>query len=1033
MKLKFKVQPYQTTAVESVIDCFAGQVSSAGVTYRVDPGRGKQIAPAGYLQTLSESLGFRNAPCQLSDGQVLANIQAVQRRQNLPLSSALVPSAGCNINLDVEMETGTGKTYCYIKTIFELHKLYGWSKFIIVVPSIAIREGVLKSLAITAEHFTESYGKKIRFFAYNSRQLHHLESFSSDAGINVMVINIQAFNATGKDNRRIYDELDDFQSRKPIDVISSNHPILILDEPQKMEGKKTLEALSKFKPLMILRYSATHRTTHNKIHRLDALDAYNLKLVKKIAVRGIAVKGLAGTNAYLYLESIEISKKAPVARIEMEVRQGGGIKRIVKRLERGRDLFAESNELDQYKGFVIAQIDATTDTVEFTNGQVLTAGDATGDITEMTMRRIQIREAIKAHLDKEQALFTQGVKVLSLFFIDEVAKYRDYSQPGEKGEYARIFEEEYESLKAEILAALPANTNAYCQFLQAIPVERTHNGYFSIDKKSRRLVDPSIVKRGEEAGLSDDVDAYDLILKDKESLLSFPSAGDDAESRKKKEVRFIFSHSALREGWDNPNVFVMCMLKHSDNTISRRQEVGRGLRISVNLHGDRMDNPATVHDVNVLTVVASESYKDFVSNLQQEISASLSERPRKADEAYFTGKIITTENGPVEITPAMAKQIYKYLLKNDYTDDADHVATAYHEAKANGTLAPLLTELAPHAAQIFGLIDSVFSESGLPTFDNERRTKSNPLNSNFEKKEFKALWSRINRRAVYRVEFDSVELVQNSISTLNKELHVTPLQYTIQSGVQGDKLTDDKLKNGDAFTLISSTTEAHAMSVHSAVTYDLIGKIAENTHLTRKTITEILRGVRPDVFDQFKQNPEHFIAEASRLINEQKATIIIERLSYDSLAESYDMDIFTAGQSKQDFSKAGEKLKNHIYDYAITDSKVEREFVKELDTSAEVVVYAKLPRGFLIPTPVGDYNPDWAISFKEGSVKHIYFVAETKGSMSSMELRAIEKTKIECAQKFCAEVNRKINPEHVQDSVVDCYGKLMEVVAGKDG
>ena len=1033
MKLKFKVQPYQTTTGESVIDCFAGQVNSAGVTYRVDPGRGKQIAPAGYLQTLSESLGFRNAPCQLSDGQVLANIQAVQRRQNLPLSSALVPSAGCNINLDVEMETGTGKTYCYIKTIFELHKLYGWSKFIIVVPSIAIREGVLKSLAITAEHFTESYGKKIRFFAYNSRQLHHLESFSSDAGINVMVINIQAFNATGKDNRRIYDELDDFQSRKPIDVISSNHPILILDEPQKMEGKKTLEALSKFKPLMILRYSATHRTTHNKIHRLDALDAYNLKLVKKIAVRGIAVKGLAGTNAYLYLESIEISKKAPVALIEMEVRQGGGIKRIVKRLERGRDLFAESNELDQYKGFVIAQIDATTDTVEFTNGQVLTAGDATGDITEMTMRRIQIREAIKAHLDKEQALFTQGVKVLSLFFIDEVAKYRDYSQPGEKGEYARIFEEEYESLKAEILAALPANTNAYCQFLQAIPVERTHNGYFSIDKKSRRLVDPSIVKRGEEAGLSDDVDAYDLILKDKESLLSFPSAGDDAESRKKKEVRFIFSHSALREGWDNPNVFVMCMLKHSDNTISSSQEVGRGLRISVNLHGDRMDNPATVHDVNVLTVVASESYKDFVSNLQQEISASLSERPRKADEAYFTGKIITTENGPVEIAPAIAKQIYKYLLKNDYTDDADHVATAYHEAKANGTLAPLPTELAPHAAQIFGLIDSVFSESGLPTFDNERRTKSNPLNSNFEKKEFKALWSRINRRAVYRVEFDSVELVQNSISTLNKELHVTPLQYTIQSGVQGDKLTDDKLKNGDAFTLISSTTEAHAMSVHSAVTYDLIGKIAENTHLTRKTITEILRGVRPDVFDQFKQNPEHFIAEASRLINEQKATIIIERLSYDSLAESYDMDIFTAGQSKQDFSKAGEKLKNHIYDYAITDSKVEREFVKELDTSAEVVVYAKLPRGFLIPTPVGDYNPDWAISFKEGSVKHIYFVAETKGSMSSMELRAIEKTKIECAQKFFAEVNRKINPEHVQYSVVDSYGKLMEVVAGKDG
>ncbi|WP_302785045.1 type III restriction-modification system endonuclease [Bilophila wadsworthia] len=1027
MKLKFTIQPHQTAAVESVIDCFAGQVRSSGMAYRVDPGR-KKLGDSEYVNRLHETQGFKNTDCQLTDGQVLANIQAVQRRQNLPLSTGLVPSAGCRLNFDIEMETGTGKTYCYIKTIFEMHKLYGWSKFIIVVPSIAIREGVLKSLAITAEHFTESYGKKIRFFAYNSRQLQHLESFSSDAGINVMIINIQAFNATGKDNRRIYDELDDFQSRKPIDVISSNRPILILDEPQKMEGKKTLEALAKFKPLMILRYSATHRTTHNKIHRLDALDAYNLKLVKKIAVRGIAVKGLAGTNAYLYLESIEISQKAPIARIEMEVRQGNGIKRMVKRLERGKDLFVESNELEQYRGFVIAQIDATTDTVEFTNGQMLSAGDATGDVTEMTMRRIQIREAIKAHLEKEQALFAQGVKVLSLFFIDEVAKYRDYGQPDEKGEYARIFEEEYESLKAECLNELGQGFEAYGNFLRAIPVARTHNGYFSIDKKTRRLVDPSVAKRGEDAGLSDDVDAYDLILKDKESLLSFPTVSDDAESRKKKEVRFIFSHSALREGWDNPNVFVMCMLKHSDNTISRRQEVGRGLRISVNLNGERMDNPATVHDVNVLTVVASESYKDFVSNLQQEISESLSERPRKADEAYFTGKVITTESGPVKITPTMAKQIYKYLLKNDYTDDADHVAATYHEARAAGTLAPLPAELAPYGEQIFALINSVFSAAQIPAPDDGRKTKNNPLNANFDKKEFKALWSRINKKAIYKVDFDSAELAQNSIHALDKELRVTPLQYTIQSGLQDDRLTETQLKSGDGFTLINTTTEAHTASVHSAVPYDLTGKISENTHLTRKTITAILCGIRADVFAQFKQNPEHFIAETSRLINEQKATMIIERLSYDSTAETHDIDIFTAAQSKQDFSKAGEKLKHHIYDYVVTDSKVEREFVQELDSSSEVVVYAKLPRGFLIPTPVGDYNPDWAISFKEGSVKHIYFVAETKGSMSSMELRKIEEKKIECAQKFFAEVNRKINPEHVQYSVVNSYGKLMEVV-----
>ena len=1021
MKLKFKVQPYQTSAVESVVDCFAGQLNTAGLTYRIDPGISKAQKKAaatgqkGFAYEEEQETGFRNPDLQLTDAQLLTNIHAVQRRQNLPLSDKLVSSAGCKVNLDVEMETGTGKTYCYVKTFFEMNKRYGWTKFIVVVPSIAIREGVLKSLEITAEHFTESYGKKARFFAYNSKQLHHLESFSSDAGINVMVINIQAFNATGKDNRRIYDELDDFQSRKPIDVISSNRPILILDEPQKMEGKKTLEALAKFKPLMILRYSATHKTNHNKIHRLDALDAYNQKLVKKIAVRGIAVKGLAGTNAYLYMESIEISKKAPVARIEMEVRQGGGIKRIVKRLERGKDLFGESNELDQYRGFVIAQIDANKDTVEFTNGHILSAGDATGDITEMAIRRIQIREAIRAHLEKEQVLFAQGIKVLSLFFIDEVVKYRDYSQADEQGEYARIFEEEYEQLKTEYLGELALDNEAYRKYLAGIHVGRTHNGYFSIDKKGR-MVDTLKTAKSEKEQ-STDVDAYDLILKKKEQLLSFD-----------EPTRFIFSHSALREGWDNPNVFVMCMLKHSDNTISRRQEVGRGLRISVNQHGDRMDNPATVHDVNILTVVASESYKDFVGNLQREISDSLSARPRKADEAYFTGKVITTETGTVEITAGLAKQIYKYLLKNDYTDDADQVAEAYHEAKANGTLAALPPELAPHAEQIFGLIDSVFSESQLPDMGDDRKPKTNPLNANFEKKEFKALWSRINQKAVYRVEFDSSELIRNSIRTLDKELRVAPLQYTIQSGLQGDEITDAQLRSGDGFVLTNTSVETHNASIHSMVTYDLLGKIAENTQLTRKTIAEVLSGVQTAVFKQFKQNPEHFIAESSRLINEQKATIIIERLSYDNIAETHDIDIFTAGQSKQDFTKASEKLKNHIYDYVITDSKVEREFVKELDTSTEVVVYAKLPRGFLIPTPVGDYNPDWAISFKEGSVKHIYFVAETKGSMSSMELRAIEHTKIECARKFFAEINRKIDPEHVKYDVVTSYGKLMEIV-----
>lgn len=1032
MKLRFKVQPYQTNAVNAVVDCFTGQPLSAGLSYRIDPGLLKEGLQ---LRQDYEYEGFRNADIALSEAQLLENIQKAQRSQNLPVSESLTAFTTFNtkgervpvgdayrrdalkatrLHLDVEMETGTGKTYCYIKTIFELNKRYGWSKFIIMVPSIAIREGVYKSLQITADHFLEHYGKKARFFIYNSKRLHELESFSSDAGINIMVINIQAFNARGADNRRIYEELDDFQSRKPIDVIAANRPILILDEPQKMEGRATMEALPQFKPLFILRYSATHRTQHNLVHRLDALDAYNQKLVKKIAVRGIQTRGLAGTSAYLYLEGIDISKKAPVARIELESKLASGeIKRQLRKLEFRDDLFVVSNGLDQYRGFTISQIDAVNDTVEFSNGVVLRSGEANGDITEQHIRRIQIREAIRAHLDKEKQLFGQGIKVLSLFFIDEVVKYRDYSQSDEKGEYARIFEEEYALLRDEYLSELPLDNDAYRKYLANIEPARTHNGYFSIDKKTNRLKDPAVGARSLD---SDDVDAYDLILKDKERLLSF-----------EEPTRFIFSHSALREGWDNPNVFVMCMLKHSDSTISRRQEVGRGLRLCVNQHGERVDHPAVVHDVNVLTVVASESYRDFVAGLQKEMVEVLASRPRQATEAYFTGKILSTEQGPVEVTAAMAKQIYRYLVKNDYTDEADQITETYHQAKEAGTLAELPPELKPYAEQVFGLIDSVFSDAQLPKVEDGRKPKTNPLNANFHKKEFQELWARINRKAVYRVEFDSEELIRKSVSALDATLRVTPLQYTVQAGIQVDELTPDQLQGGSGFKVEETKTE-YGQSAHSLVKYDLIGKVAENVHLTRATVASIFARIQPAIFAQFKRNPEHFISEASRIIQEQKAATVIEHLTYDPIEERYEVDIFTANQSGQDFSRATAKLKHHIYDYAITDSEIEKKFAEELDTSDKVVVFAKLPRGFLIPTPVGDYNPDWAIAFKHGTVKHIYFVAETKGSLSSLLLRELENRKIECARKYFAEINKRIAPENVRYDVVRDYADLMALV-----
>jgi type III restriction enzyme len=1011
VKIKFKNQAYQTAAVEAVADCFVGQPLGAGLSYRMDPGRNEAAVQARH-QAVDEMEGFKNTDIVLPNIKLLENIQAVQRHQNLPISGALVASKVCDVNLDIEMETGTGKTYCYIKSMFELNQRYGWTKFIVVVPSIAIREGANKSFEITADHFLAEYGKRVRFFIYNSKQLHNLESFSSDAGINVIIINVQAFNARGKDARRIYEELDGFQSRRPIDVIKANRPIMILDEPQKMEGKKTLDSLQEFNPLMILRYSATHKTQHNRIHRLDALDAYNQKLVKKINVRGISIKGLTGTNGYLYLESIEVSSsKPPAARVEIEIQRQSGIKREIRKLNRNDNLYTLSGDMGQYQGFIVADIDAVTDTVSFTNGEELRAGEASGNVNEATLRQIQIREAIRAHFEKEQMLFDQGVKVLTLFFIDEVAKYRQYNEAGEQpGEYARIFEEEYRRHRDEVIGLF--TETPYAKYLQGIKTVRTHNGYFSIDKKSKRLIDPKVNQRGEFAGQTDDVDAYDLILRDKERLLSF-----------EEPTRFIFSHSALREGWDNPNVFVIGTLKHSDNTISRRQEVGRGMRLAVTQTGERLDDPATVHQNNVLTVVASESYQEFVSGLQKDISDSLSERPRVADENYFTDKVMHTASGDVQVTPQMAKKIYRFLLKNDYTDDKDHITEGYHQAKIEDQLAELPDDLKEYGEQIFELIDSVFSNADLPKIDNDRAIKQNLLNDNFHKKEFQELWKRINQKAAYTVHFDSDELVSKCIGTLDKELRVSPLQYVVQRGEQKDETSYDDLKTGAAFEVRETEREEHKTSVYSGVKYDLIGKLAENTHLTRRTVASILQGISKPTFAQYPTNPEDFILKAARLINEQKATVVVEHLAYDPIDDRHDMDIFTREKPKASFDKAF-KANRHIYDFVFTDSKIEREFVTELDTSTEVVVYAKLPGGFFIPTPVGNYNPDWAIAFQEGKVKHIYFIAETKGSMSSLDLREIEKNKIECARKFFS----KIGSDQVRYDVVDGYDKLMGLV-----
>lgn len=1055
MEIRFKTLGYQKDSVQAIVDCFKGQPRSEGHRYMIDQGAAKAKKATAQVDMLEETLdlqggkakkvitdvGFENA--HIYDLQtVLKNIQEVQAASGLQRSSQLIMDdngKGKNLtksqlNLDIEMETGTGKTYCYIRTMFELHKQYGWSKFIVVVPSIAIREGVYKSLNMMADHFQEQYGKKARFFIYDSKALHHLESFSSNGGINVMVINVQAFNATGKDNRRIYDELDEFQSRRPIDVISRNRPILILDEPQKMGADKTLESLSNFNPLFILRYSATHKRNYNLVYRLDALDAYNQKLVKKITVKGVEVQGLTGTHGYLYLQDIIVSKSAPVARLEIEIETKNGFKREVRKVSKGDNLYDISNKAEQYNDrYVVSDIDARDNSVTFLNGTKIHVGEALGHVDEKIMRTIQIRETIRAHIQKERQLYNQGIKVLSLFFIDEVAKYRQYDEDNNPvdGEYVQIFKEQYQQVLNEVLD-LNLENDPYFDYLKAIEVDRTHNGYFSIDKKSKRLANPAIDKKAEEAQVSNDTDAYDLILKDKERLLSF-----------EEPTRFIFSHSALREGWDNPNVFVICTLKHSDNVISRRQEVGRGMRLAVNKFGERMDANhfqgalGEIHKLNNLTVVTNESYKEFVSNLQSEILNTIQNRPTQATPDYFKGKIFKLSDGSsVEVTELMAKQINKHLSEHDYIDDNDQLTPKYHEAKDQGTLAELPENLVSYTEQIHKLIDGLFDPKALEGMaDNGNKKLTNTINqANLERKEFQALWSRINRKAVYQIHLDSEKLIEQSISAVERTAKernnkfVETLSYKLAEATQNDESTYEQVKAKEMFGKVTSKTEVANISIQSQVTYDLIGNIADDTNLTRKTVARILQGINAAVFAQFKLNPEAFIREMNRIINEQQAKMVIQGLKYNPLDSTYpDNEIFV---SNENIPLQSYKAERHIWDYVVTDSDNERKFVEELDGADEVVVYAKLPDRFQIPTPFGSYNPDWAIAFNKDKVRQIYFVAETKGSMLDSDLREKEKRKIDSAKKFFATLNQENQSlgDEVQYSVIDSFGSLMELV-----
>jgi type III restriction enzyme len=1004
MKLHFKKQQYQEDAVNALARVFAGQT------------KGMRKEVTGRTGFFADEI-FSNKKLELGEAELLKNVQELQKEQGIDVTKKLH-----GLNFAIEMETGTGKTYVYTKAMFELNKLYGWNKFIIMVPSIAIREGVHKSLQITADHFQAEYGKKLRYFIYdtkNKSNLTNIKNFAQTANIEVIIMNYQAFGRKGKDALKIYQKLDELQSEKPIDIIKRARPILIIDEPQRF-GTTANSLLSEFNPLFITRYSATHKKDeeYNKIYRLDAIDAYNQKLVKKIKVKGIEVRGNSGTNSYVFLDRIHVSSTSyPTATIQMEFeqKQGSGIKKVLKRVKEKDNLFDLSGGLAQYKNqFIVSEINALSNTIKFLNGIELRVGQVLGDIDELHVRTIQIREAIASHLEKERALFDKGIKVLSLFFIDEVAKYRSYDEQGNqiKAIYEEIFEREY----TDAIAQLEFFSDEYRAYIDKHPVEKIHNGYFSIDKKGKPI--DSTETRGE--GGSDDVAAYDLIMKHKERLLSF-----------EEPTRFIFSHSALKEGWDNPNIFQICTLKHAQAEISKRQEIGRGLRIAVDKNGDRMDATVLEHeffDVNTLTVIASESYDEFAKQLQKEILSSLSNRPTIVDVSVLKERVLKTVDGKeFTFTESKAMDLIIDFRGKGYLDEDYKVTDALVTAIENKQLV-VSAEFEPFTKELSELLMKVHATATYRSSDDDRVDNVNlrhvTPNDNFAKKEFQELWSKIKVKTVYDVSFDTPELVQKCVQTIDTQLAVQHVTVRITEGSQAETLERKSLESGEALTAGKKRIEPTA-NLLGQVRYDLIKEIAKDTNCTRQTIGAILSTISQSKFALFKVNPEHFIREVSRHINEQKAAMLIKNITYHKTEHVYDDEIFTINNLKGSLTDDILKVKKHIYQYVKTDSAIERAFARELDNEGSpVAVFAKLPKGFKIDTPVGSYNPDWAIVFDEADIKHIYFIAETKGSMSSMQLKEIEQKKIEYARKhFSALAHTDLRYD-----VVDTYQSLMDKV-----
>ena len=997
MKLHFESNlDYQLAAIEAVCDLFRGQEicrSEFTVTMRspatpaaddLFPGTMPQQMSLGVAES---DLGIGNR-LTLLDDEIADNLHAIQLRGGLPPSGTLASG-----DFTVEMETGTGKTYVYLRSIFELNKRYGFTKFVIVVPSVAIKEGVYKSLQITEDHFKGLYaGVPLDYFIYDSAKLGQVRNFATSSNIQVMVVTVGAINKFGDDDEAKAEESDETKARqksqnvmyrhsektggeRPIDLIRATNPIVIVDEPQSVDGGldgKGKKAMRQLNPLCTLRYSATHADKHHMVYRLDAVDAYERKLVKQIEVAAATVQG-GNNKPYVRVVSVSNKKSIPFARVELDVETLAGVQRQEVMVQDGDDL-EQTTHRAMYANHRIGEIKSGKGEafveLRYPGGEkYLSIGEAHGDVEPLAIQREMIRRTIKEHLDKEKRLRPQGIKVLSLFFIDAVDRYRQYDADGNpvKGDYARIFEEEYRRY-----AKHPDYQSLFAEIDLDTAAEEVHNGYFSIDKKKVGNKSVEVFKDTRGDTKADD-DTYNLIMRDKEKLLGFETP-----------LKFIFSHSALREGWDNPNVFQICTLRDIQTERERRQTIGRGLRLCVNQEGQRLRG----FEVNTLTVIATESYEQFAENLQKEIEADTGIRFGIVQEHQFAAVAVKGEDGKeAPLGFDQSKALWAYLKAHGYIDAKGKVQDKLKVALKDGTLT-LPAEFEVQRGQIAEVLRKLSGRLEIKNADERQqiRTRQAVLYS----PEFKALWDRIKHQTTYRVQFDNEKLIENSVSALRDApaISKTRLQWRKADISIGKGGIDTKEKAGaDTVTLNEGDIELP----------DLLTDLQDRTQLTRKTITRIL--TESGRLNDFKRNPQQFIELAGEIINRQKRMALVDGIKYQRLGEDqfYAQELFEKDELTGYLKNLLDAEKS-VYEKVVYDSDTERDFATQLEMNNAIKVYAKLPGWFKVPTPLGSYNPDWAVLVEQDGAERLYFVVETKSSLFTDDLRDKESAKIECGK-----------------------------------